>query len=474
MLFMNNTLTENVSMPSSFDELRPLVENLPPIVMLSTSDAPGAGDGALRLQRCLIAAGADVTTYVLQKMVSHSPVAKIDDSLKLMRVYSIMNYVALQRYQNRPPYFEIFSLNRSPANISLIHSLQSAKIVHMNWVAGLVSFPQAKKILSSKCIVWTLRDMNPFTGGCHCTAGCEKYVEGHGCKKCPQLGASTDSIDLAAQNFFAKRAGYAGLDMTLVTPGTWLADCARRSSLLGDFACTKIAHSVDTYVFTPLPKAWARASFKLPLNRKIIAFGYSGMTRWNKGLHVLIQALKALCSQCRTSPPLLLLFGNEGNATYLHGYECVILGSLTPSDLAKVYSAADVFVSTSLQEAFGFVTAEAQACGTPSVGFYGTGAEDIILDGRTGFLVKHPGFPLTTDGELRKPEDFFSPESIRDLAAKIVNILELSDAEIKILRKRCRKHALREFSPVLQAERYLRLYRRILGLCEAKVRGLAT
>ncbi|MDR2051017.1 MAG: glycosyltransferase, partial [Deltaproteobacteria bacterium] len=136
--------------------------------------------------------------------------------------------------------------------------------------------------------------------------------------------------------------------------------------------------------------------------------------------------------------------------------------------LAAAYAAADVFVSPSFQEVFGLATAEAQACGTPGVGFYGTGAEDIILEGMTGFLARHPGLPLA--GGLSSPKDgaysSFSPDSVEDLAAKIKRVLDLPPDEYAAMRSACRERALAEYTRVLQVGRYLRLYRRLLGLRE--------
>jgi hypothetical protein len=51
-----------------------------------------------------------------------------------------------------------------------------------------------------------------------------------------------------------------------------------------------------------------------------------------------------------------------------------------------VYSAVDLFVGASREEAFGQVFTEAAACGTPSVGFPVGGIPEAIADGVSGFL----------------------------------------------------------------------------------------
>jgi alpha-1,6-mannosyltransferase len=50
-----------------------------------------------------------------------------------------------------------------------------------------------------------------------------------------------------------------------------------------------------------------------------------------------------------------------------------------PGDLARYYRAADLFVHPGVQETFGLVALESQACGTPVVGIRGTALDDLIF-----------------------------------------------------------------------------------------------
>jgi glycosyltransferase involved in cell wall biosynthesis len=53
----------------------------------------------------------------------------------------------------------------------------------------------------------------------------------------------------------------------------------------------------------------------------------------------------------------------------------------------QVYPEADVLVHPSLSDGFGFVVAEAMACGVPAIVSSATGASDLIEDGVNGFVV---------------------------------------------------------------------------------------
>jgi alpha-1,6-mannosyltransferase len=49
-----------------------------------------------------------------------------------------------------------------------------------------------------------------------------------------------------------------------------------------------------------------------------------------------------------------------------------------PAELARYYRAADLFVHPGTRETFGLVAVEAQACGTPVIGFAGSRLDDVI------------------------------------------------------------------------------------------------
>ena len=460
-------------MSLSFDALRPLVEGLPSIAMLSSMDGPGAGAAAVRLQTGLAAAGADVTIYVMNKTSISRTVLEIDKGPKLWRTYALLSGIALRHYPKRPPYFELFSVNKSPVDLASITGLNKAGIVHLNWIVGMVAFPQAATFLRGKRVVWTLMDMNPLSGGCHCTAGCEKYADG-GCAACPQLGERSGGADVASQNFSARRKAYAEMDMAVVANSSWLTACAKRSILLRAFSQTTIsAPYIDSYIFFPQPRAWARIAFGISHRRKVILFGASGIGRRNKGLHILRQALEVLLPQWEEEVPLLFVFGGDVQGALPKGYECISPGRLNPSELAKAYSAADIFVSPSFQDNLPNTVNEALSCGTPVVCFDRFSSEDVVINGVTGFTVEHPGLPLTAEGILTHEPAYSVPgEAVTALADAIRLALTMPPDEYESMRERCAIKAREVFSPVLQTARYLRLYRSLLGLRHIDVDGV--
>ena len=62
-------------------------------------------------------------------------------------------------------------------------------------------------------------------------------------------------------------------------------------------------------------------------------------------------------------------------------------------DVLSFYSAADLYVGPSLQDAFGLPIVEAMACGLPVIASIHAGASGFIRNGETGLLLSNPRDP---------------------------------------------------------------------------------
>src|SRR5471030_2270548 len=93
----------------------------------------------------------------------------------------------LEEYPNRLPAQEVFSDTSTTLNIFSSEKIRQADVLNLHWVAGILDYSGMQKGFSGKTIVWTLHDMNPFTGGCHYAGACTRYMES--CVSCPQLAS---------------------------------------------------------------------------------------------------------------------------------------------------------------------------------------------------------------------------------------------------------------------------------------------
>ena len=142
-------------------------------------------------------------------------------------------------------------------------------------------------------------------------------------------------------------------------------------------------------VFYPRDQATSRDALKLPRDKFILLFSCNNLGDKRKGMDHLIQALNLL-----NLPNLVpVCIGYNDGKTKLDLPNLMSVGMINdPEQQALLYSAADLFVAPSLEEAFGQVFIEAAACGTPSVAYPVGGVPEALTDGVVGRLAKvvHP------------------------------------------------------------------------------------
>jgi glycosyltransferase involved in cell wall biosynthesis len=115
-----------------------------------------------------------------------------------------------------------------------------------------------------------------------------------------------------------------------------------------------------------------------------------------KGHDELIEVLPALKKH---HPEVQLVFAGPGEdrgrlhrkaRDYGVGEAVFLPGRVSHEELRRLYRRCYAFVMPSRQEGFGLVYLEAMNYGKACVGCYDDGAEDIIQDGETGYLIRNP------------------------------------------------------------------------------------
>jgi glycosyltransferase involved in cell wall biosynthesis len=157
----------------------------------------------------------------------------------------------------------------------------------------------------------------------------------------------------------------------------------------------------------------------------------------------LLPALQKISSRGWKEQIDLIVFGSsKPDHSVDLGFKAHYLGYVRDDlVLSLIYSAADVMVVPSIQEAFGQTASEALSCGTPVVAFNATGLKDIVDHQQNGYLA--------------------TPFDIEDLEKGIIWVLEDKIRHHK-LKINAREKSLREFASEVQAHRYLMLYEELL------------
>jgi glycosyltransferase involved in cell wall biosynthesis len=278
------------------------------------------------------------------------------------------------------------------------HLLGQADLVHLHWLGdGTLSIEEIGRLPMP--LVWTLHDQWAFCGAEHYTSpplpgesasSDERFAAGYSPASRPAYEAGPD---LNRRTWLRKRRAWRR-PIHIVCPSHWLADCARRSTLMGDWPITVIPYPIDLNVWAPCEQAQARALLGLPADRPLVLFGaMGGIADPRKGADLLLKALHCLRSQVAgmaLEQLELVVFGQSRPVQPLDlRFPIHYSGNLHDDlSLRLLYTAADVFVIPSHQDNLPNTGLEAHACGTPVVAFATGGLVDIVDPHITGVLAQ--------------------------------------------------------------------------------------
>ena len=421
------------------------------VLLVCTSLKGGAGGSAYKLLNGLRGMGIDSKILVKYKSEDDDDVIRVTDPRpvrwlrRVTRMGQDLEMLPLKFYRHRDR-SQFFSAQWIPDRLASMVSELAPDVINLRWIGNLLRIETLARF--DKPLVWTLSDMWPFTGGCYMPENCTRYTQS--CGNCPILG-SHKSGDLSYRVWSRKANIWRNLNLTVVTPSTWLAECARSSSLFRDTRIEVIPTGIDTEAYKPVDKMAARRILGLSENKHIVLFGAWGIKQ-NKGFHFLTSALEQLARQATRNAIELVTFGfSRPDDMPEVGVQARFLGRLLDT-VSKVlaYSAADVFVAPSMMENFPNTVLEASACGVPSVAFRIGGMPDIIEHEKSGYLA--------------------TPFDVADLARGIEWVLADTERQASLGRF-ARGRVEQEFSLERYAQSYLNLFEQLAGTRSAESRS---
>lgn len=130
-------------------------------------------------------------------------------------------------------------------------------------------------------------------------------------------------------------------------------------------------------------------------------FLFVGRLMWYKGLHIILDALRALREQGQAFRMVFIGAGGDEKEvraeveTLRLSDRCFFTGSIADRETLRAwYSRADLFLFPSTFDTNGLVVREAAASGCPSVLIAGSCAAEGVTDGRNGFLIEENAVSL--------------------------------------------------------------------------------
>lgn len=224
-------------------------------------------------------------------------------------------------------------------------------------------------------VVWTLHDCWSFTGRCphFVMTKCDRWK--NGCHDCPypKKAYPESYVDATRIMWSLKRMWFTSIEnCTIVTPSQWLADLVKQS-YLKDYPVKVINNGIDLTIFKPTGSCFLERN---GLTDKLIVLGVAFGWGIRKGLDVFIELAKRLPDDYR-----IVLVGTDNNVDKLLPSNIIsIHRTQNQTELAEIYTAADVFANPTREEVLGLVNIESLACGTPVVTFRTGGCPECVDD----------------------------------------------------------------------------------------------
>jgi glycosyltransferase involved in cell wall biosynthesis len=291
--------------------------------------------------------------------------------------------------------FQGLTIGRVPESIRRAAKTENADILHLHNLHGSAlsyrALPQLSRIFK---IVWTLHDMQAFTGHCAYSLECRKWEE-H-CGECPHLDVYPRMlIDRSREMLELKKLIYEKTRTVIVCPSQWLKTDVEKSILRGQR--TKLIYNgIDIDFFRPAASELERDAIKRGLGiatGKIVvlftAAGGSG-NAWKGG---------AFADTFRRSSGDSFAFVEIGGKKERRSSSDMSLGYVGDrEELRQLYQAADILMFPTLADNCPLVVLEAMACGCAVAAFATGGVPELIDDGTTGLLAASRNYEELASG----------------------------------------------------------------------------
>jgi glycosyltransferase involved in cell wall biosynthesis len=416
------------------------------VTLINTSDAGGGAPAAcMRLLKALQFRQVDAHLLVQKKQTGDDRVHTIANGLfgKLRGMYNF--------YAERIPFIIFnadtkwvrfaFSTAKTGTSITNQGLVKNADLLHLHWTnQGFLSTNNLIELTRlGKPFVWTLHDMWAFTGGCHYAGDCNHFL--HQCGHCWML-IDPDARDISNKGWQRKMHLFSDpKSIVFVTCSTWLANVARKSSLLKDYRIEAIPNPIDTQIFSPKDNVINRQKWKIAPDKMIILFGAANIMDRRKGIVYLVEALEKLRDTYTNEVEIVIFGKNKLFDVTMLSFKVHELNMINSQhDIAELYSLADVFVTPAIEDNLPNTVMESLACGTPVVAFNTGGIPDMVDHLQNGYLAEY--------------------KSSTDFAAGIRFVLDNPNAQA--LAANARDKVLQNFTNEIVADKYIALYKSLL------------
>ncbi|MCM1237444.1 MAG: glycosyltransferase [Ruminococcus flavefaciens] len=258
-------------------------------------------------------------------------------------------------------------------------------IIHLHNIHGYyVNYELLFQFLEKykKPVIWTMHDCWAFTGHCahYESAGCEQWRKE--CKNCVNLSGypATWNSCHVDENYNRKKKIFCSIkQMVIAVPSKWLREQLGQS-FLKEIPCTVINNGIDLELYKYTHNDIKQ---RLGIGGKKLLLGVASVWTNNKGLLDMFKIAAKINEKY-----VICMVGLSKKQ--LKNIPAGIIGverTESCEELAKYYSAADVFLNLTYEDTFPTTNIESLACGTPVI-TYRAGGSLEILEETCGIVVE--------------------------------------------------------------------------------------
>lgn len=414
------------------------------ILLLSSLSPYQSANLGLDVMTSLEQAGHDVdfiTRYKFDNMLSnmysvydcYEPVPRVPLKVRLKRKFPFLRYLKPIIFFRKPNKFFIANKieSKPPVDPQLIINKIQGKydvVITLFWqyMTTAMTLKYVYDKLQCPIFIYAV-DMFPMTGGCFYFWDCRGFLSS--CGNCPGL-YSNNKKDQTNKNFLLKKDIYSSIQYVYIG-NSWMTNWAKKSLLFQPSFVKKGGLVISETTFLNIKKEDARNRLTSIPKKKFIMFaGASSINSYRKGFEILVKSVNdfsaRLLDEERDEVLLLLAGKNPKEIQEYFQLDVYDMGYLDIDELALTYAAADVYLSTTIEDAGPSMVNQALMCGTPVVAFEIGVALDLVKSGLTGYCAKH--------------------KDVDDYCRGIWYIYKLGDDEKASMYEKCRRIALQESS----------------------------
>jgi hypothetical protein len=373
--------------------------------------------------------------YIAARRISDSLRMIGHDSRVEVLTDSLYFGVNLSKFQAKVDFAnEKFSL--AAMTTSITRSYSSSKtilpeksdidVVNLHWMPGLLHQTFIDRLREVNRVVWTMHDMNVFTGICHHSSGCRSFEKN--CNSCPQFVFPKMQVPTSVLR--QKKRYLEQLEKaSFIAPSEWLKGEASASELLREKRIDVVPNPTNNGLLESENNLTLKSRLGLSSGVPIFAIlgaNYGEQKGGGRALQEIVNFNNLTGMEIQ-----VVILGEKHQMIE----DIKVVSTLDHPQIAfeEILQICDLYIHLSEFENLPNIVIEAQSLGVPVVALDRGGVRETLMNGVTGFIIKDGSeFRDAMNWFLNSLSDDNLTETIRSFARSKFEQTKIARAYLEI------------------------------------------